>query len=71
MAVAESGNGWFHKPLDYDMCAATLDGKTLKKKKKFHFQKIFLRARALVVAALSQRLQRQSTLTETDGANAD
>lgn len=68
MAVAESGNGWFHKPLDYDMCAAILDGRT--KKKKVSLPNIFLLARALV-AALCQRLLRQSTLTETDGANSD
>lgn len=69
MAVAESGNGWFHKPLDCDMCAAILDGKTLKKKKKVSLPVFFLPVRTLV--ALCHRLLRQSTLTGTDGANSD
>jgi len=34
MAVAEPGNGWFHKPLDYDMCAASRDIKTEKEGEK-------------------------------------
>lgn len=71
MAVAELGNRGFHKPLDYDMCAAILDGKSKKKKKKkVILPKFFLLARALV-AAPCQRLLRQSTLTGTDGANSD
>lgn len=51
MAVAESGNGWFHKPLDYDMCAAILDAKTGGKKQKSFtpHEKIFS-VRTLVAA---------------------
>lgn len=43
MAVAESGKGWFHKPLDYDMCAAILDRKTGREKNnKVWLQKMVL-----------------------------
>ena len=38
MEVAELGKGWFHKPLDYDMCAAILEAKSKeggKKRKSF------------------------------------
>lgn len=50
MAVAGSGNGWFHKPLDYDMCAAILDGKTGEKTEKFHSPRKIFSARTLVAA---------------------
>lgn len=60
MAAAESGNGWFHKPLDGDMCAATLDGG--EKKQQSSTSENLPSSEGTLV---------QSTSTEPDGANAD
>lgn len=61
------GNGWFHKTLGDDMCAAT---RQRGGKKKFSQNPPPMQGGALV-AALRPRLQRSSALTETDGAHAD
>lgn len=71
MAAAESGSGWFHKPLDYDMCAAMLDGEDSKTKKIVSLQFFFLLRVRTLVSAVSQRLHTQPPLTEADGAKAD